>query len=81
MADETAANSVALKGKRVAILATDGFEQSELLDPRRALDAAGAATVVIAPKAGSIAGWRRRGSCARSVPCCIRAMPFCSASI
>jgi protease I len=58
MADETAANTVTLKGKRVAILATDGFEQSELLEPRRALDAAGAATVVIAPKAGSIAGWR-----------------------
>ena len=29
-----------LEGPRVAILATDGFEQSELLDPRRALDAA-----------------------------------------
>ena len=58
MADEPAANSVPLKGKRVAILATDGFEQSELTEPRRALDAAGATTVVIAPKAGSIAGWR-----------------------
>ena len=58
MADETAANSVPLKGKRVAILATDGFEQSELTEPRRALHAAGATTVVIAPKAGSIAGWR-----------------------
>lgn len=47
-----------LKGRRVAILATDGFEQSELLEPRRALDAAGAATVVISPKTGPITGWR-----------------------
>ena len=47
-----------LKGKRVAIVATDGFEQSELIDPRRALDLAGATTKVIAPKHGSIKGWR-----------------------
>ena len=32
-----------LDGLRVAILATDGFEQSELLEPRRALQEAGAA--------------------------------------
>ena len=43
-----------LKGKRVAILATDGVEQVELLEPRKALDAAGARTEVIAPKAGEI---------------------------
>jgi protease I len=48
----------ALKGKRVAILATDGFEQSELIEPRAALDRAGARTVVIAPKPGSIKGWK-----------------------
>lgn len=46
-----------LSGLRVAILATDGFEQSELLRPREALDAAGATTAVIAPKAGEIQGW------------------------
>ncbi len=39
-----------LKGLRVAILATDGFEQSDLLEPRKALDAAGAATQVVSPK-------------------------------
>jgi protease I len=33
-----------LKGKKVAILVTDGFEQAELLDPRAALDRAGAET-------------------------------------
>src|ERR1700712_6065397 len=43
-----------LKGKKVAILATDGVEQVELEEPRRALDAAGAVTHLIAPKEGSI---------------------------
>jgi protease I len=46
-----------LKGRKIAILATDGFEQSELMEPRKALDKAGAKTVVIAPKAGKIKGW------------------------
>jgi protease I len=45
-----------LKGRRVAILATDGVEQVELVEPRKALDAAGAVTHVISPKAGSIQG-------------------------
>lgn len=43
-----------LKGRKVAILATDGVEQVELEEPRRALDAAGAVTHLIAPRAGSI---------------------------
>ena len=46
-----------LQGKRVAILATDGVEQVELLEPKKALDDAGARTVVVAPKTGSIKGW------------------------
>jgi protease I len=46
--------ATALNGKRVAILATDGVEQSELADVRQALDAAGAKTELISPKAGSI---------------------------
>ncbi|HJP84379.1 MAG TPA: type 1 glutamine amidotransferase domain-containing protein [Gemmatimonadaceae bacterium] len=46
-----------LNGKRVAILATDGVERVELLEPRKALDAAGARTTVISPKDGSIKGW------------------------
>jgi protease I len=49
-----------LAGKTVAILATDGFEQAELLQPRKALDAAGAKTVVIAPEDGSIRGWKSK---------------------
>lgn len=49
-----------LEGLRVAILATDGFEQSELLDPRRALDAAGAITEVVSPKAKEVRAWNHR---------------------
>ena len=49
-----------LKGKHVAILATDGFEQSELENPRRALDDAGARTVVVSPKTGEITGWAEK---------------------
>jgi protease I len=43
-----------LIGFRVAILATDLFEESELVEPRKALEDAGATTVVIAPHAGEI---------------------------
>jgi protease I len=43
-----------LSGLRVAILATDLFEEAELIEPRKALDQAGAKTVVISPKPGEI---------------------------
>ncbi len=46
-----------LSGKRIAILATDGFELSELEQPRDALHDAGAETDVIAPKGRSIRSW------------------------
>ncbi len=49
-----------IHGKRIAILATDGFEQAELLEPRKALDEAGAKTEVIAPRDGEIKGWNMR---------------------
>ena len=49
-----------LKGKKIAILATDGFEQAELIDPRKALTNAGATTVVISPKNGEIKGWHKK---------------------
>jgi protease I len=49
-----------LDGLKVAILATDGFEQSELLEPRKALDAAGADTQVISPKDGTLRGWNHK---------------------
>jgi protease I len=46
-----------LKGKKVAILVTDGFEQDELLKPREALDKAGAETKVVSLKKGPVKGW------------------------
>ena len=47
----------ALDGFKVAILATDGFEQSELVEPRKALDMAGAETQIVSPQHGLIRGW------------------------
>ncbi len=44
--------------KRIAILATDGFEQSELEQPRDTLRAAGFDVDVVSLKKGSIRGWR-----------------------
>jgi protease I len=52
--------SDSLRGVRVAILATDGFEQAELTEPRQALDAAGADTAVISPKQGKVRGWKMK---------------------
>jgi protease I len=46
-----------LKGKKIAILATDGFEQSELMKPRQALEDAGAHTEVVSMNGGEIKGW------------------------
>lgn len=44
--------------KRVLILATHGFEQSELMDPKAALEKAGIETVVASPEEGMIKGWK-----------------------
>lgn len=47
-----------LKGYRVAILATDGFEQSELFEPKEALEEAGAEVRIVSLKKGEIKGWK-----------------------
>jgi protease I len=49
-----------LQGKKVAILATNGFEQSELTEPRKALDEAGATTQVVSPGDSKIRGWNHK---------------------
>ena len=49
-----------LDGKKIAILATDGFEQSELVEPKKRLEQEGATTHVIAPKTGQIRGWNMK---------------------
>lgn len=46
-----------LANKRIAILATDGFEFVELTEPKKALEQAGAKTEVVSPKDGQIRGW------------------------
>lgn len=46
-----------LYGKKVAILATDGFEQAELERPRQALENAGAETEIVSPKREQIWAW------------------------
>ena len=49
-----------LKGKRIAILATHGFEQSELEVPRDKLKAAGANVEVVSLSGGEIKGWDKK---------------------
>lgn len=56
-----------LSGKKVALLCTDGFEESELLKPRAALDEAGAETVLVSPQRGRVKSWTGDGF-GQSVP-------------
>ena len=44
--------------KRIAILASNGFEQSELIEPRDGLRKAGFDVQVVSPKGGEIKGWK-----------------------
>jgi protease I len=47
-----------LDGMTVAILVSDGFEQVEMTEPRKVLEAAGAKTQVVSPLDGSVRGWK-----------------------
>jgi protease I len=49
-----------LSGKKIAILATNGFEQSELEVPRDTLKQAGATVEIISLAAGEIKGWEKK---------------------
>ena len=46
-----------LKGKRVAVLVANGFEQVELTRPREALETAGAKVEVVSPETNEVRGW------------------------
>jgi protease I len=46
-----------LNDRTVAVPATDGFEQSELTEPVRAIRDAGATVHIVSPKSGSIRAW------------------------
>ena len=47
-----------LRNKRIAVLAENGFEQSELIEPKKALEQAGATAEVVSPQKGKIKGWQ-----------------------
>jgi protease I len=46
-----------LNGKKVAILVAEGFEQSEMVEPRKALEQAGAETLIVSPARDEVQGW------------------------
>ena len=47
-----------LNKKKVAILATNGFEESELKEPKKALEKAGAEVHIVSPESGTIKSWK-----------------------
>lgn len=47
-----------LKGKKIAILVANGFEQSEMTEPKKALEQAGAKVEIISPEDGKVKGWK-----------------------
>ena len=47
-----------LQNKRVAMLVEKGFEEVELTEPKKALEAAGAEVEIISPQPGSVRSWR-----------------------
>ena len=46
-----------IKGMKIAILIEDGFEQVEMVEPRKALDQAGAQTSIVSPRNGRVRAW------------------------
>lgn len=49
-----------IEGLKVAVLAADGFEQSELFEPKKALEEAGAEVKIVSLEAGEIKGWNEK---------------------
>lgn len=49
-----------LKGKRIAILLTDGVEQTELTEPRKALEKVGCVTEIVSPATGSVQAMKHK---------------------
>src|SRR5438552_13312729 len=47
-----------LRGKRIAALVDDGFEQSELVEPKKALEQAGAQVDIVSPRPKKVKGWK-----------------------
>lgn len=51
-------NSSILQGKTIAILSANGFEESELTEPKNALEAAGAKVFIVSPEEGTVQGMK-----------------------
>lgn len=49
-----------LRNTRVAALVEHGFEQSELYEPRKALETAGASVDIVSPQEGTVQGWNEK---------------------
>jgi protease I len=49
-----------MNGIKIAILVTDGFEQSEMVEPKKALDDAGAETFIVSTSKGKVKGWQKK---------------------
>ena len=47
-----------LRNLKIAILVANGFEQSEMVEPKKALEKSGAKTVIISPIEGKVKGWK-----------------------
>ena len=52
-------DTTSLNGRKIAALFTDGVEQIEFTEPRKALEAAGATVTIVSLKPGEIKGWNR----------------------
>lgn len=52
--------SAKLQNKKVAILATNGFEESELFEPKKALEDAGAETTIVSLDSDDIKAWAKK---------------------
>jgi protease I len=51
------ADMTQLDGMKVAVLVAEGFEQSEMVEPKRALESAGAHPMIVSPAQGEVQGW------------------------
>ena len=47
-----------LRGLKVAVLITDGFEEAEMVQPRQALTDLGADVRIVSPKSSRVRSWR-----------------------
>jgi protease I len=47
-----------LNGMKVAVLVAEGFEQSEMVEPKKALEQAGAKPMIVSPAQGEVQGWK-----------------------